>query len=86
MRKLIILCLLGFGLLIHAQYSDQNNRFNQPSQSHLEQNATAGDGDGDGDNPGNPGGVPIDNYIPILLTIGLACAVYFGSKQQRHKI
>ncbi len=89
MNRLILFCFITIGFLGSAQYADQDNRFNKANAEQQTPNtdatANAGDGEGDGGNPSNPGGVPIDDYLPGLMLMGIGLVAYYGYRQQQLK-
>lgn len=90
MNRLILFCFIIIGFLGSAQYADQDNRFNkanveqQASNTEVPTNDAGGNGE-DGDGPTNPGGVPIDDYLPGLMLMGIGLVAYYGYRQQQLK-
>lgn len=80
---------LGLVSFSYSQYGGEN-RFDQPTEEREPAKSTLEPMDGDGSvahRPGNPGAavVPIDDYIPGLLVLGLVMAGFATYQRQRQK-
>ncbi|MGX9984913.1 hypothetical protein [Soonwooa purpurea] len=89
MKKIIYTLLMTLGLVSfsYSQYGGAN-RFDQPTEEREPAKSTLEPMDGDGSvahKPGNPGGVPIDDYIPGLLVLGLVMTGFATYQRQRQK-
>lgn len=92
MRKLLYIgffVTIGFFDLVPAQYADQSNRFNQNQEmDNKQQRADASVEDqsvADGaqnKGPSNPGNLPIDDYIPLLMLAGIGLILYINKRKK----
>lgn len=74
MKKIIIMCSLVLSGLAFAEQSDNPFVYDEPSaETMAEGDAPAG--------PGDPNPAPIDQYVPVLLLVGLAIAFTYGKKR-----
>ena len=78
MKKITILIAFVFATSAFGQKTSKDYKFFEESNQNTEGEAAKA-----GEYPGTPGGdpSPIDNYIPVLVLIGLGMAVYFGRKK-----
>ena len=74
MRKIIIICSLILSGLAFADQSDNPYVYDEPETGTMaEGDAPAG--------PGDPNPAPIDQYIPVLVFVGIAMAFVYGRKR-----
>lgn len=75
MKKIIIMCSLVLSGLAFADQLDNPYVYDEPEMEKLaEGDVPAG--------PGDPNAAPIDQYIPVLLLVGLAIAFVYGRRKE----
>lgn len=92
MRKLVYIgffLLTSIGSLASAQYADQDNRFNQSQEHNSNQKEVSPstqeetiDKGAQNRGPSNPGDIPIDDYIPLLMLAGIGLVLYINKNKK----
>ena len=96
MRKYFTLLYVTFSVMSFAQFQDNvfdnNNKstVNQQSTAEADQSASLGvpaPGEHE-EGPGNPGAptVPIDDYLPMLIIIGLSLIIFYEKRLRKINI
>lgn len=86
MKKIILAVVLSMGYLITAQQEGNPFYDEENSAKKVELNEKSEDKDITAKGPGNPDGdddLPIDDYVPILLLIGLGVIVYHANLKNK---
>lgn len=73
MKKIMCASLLFYFGIAFSQYHDNDNVFNDKQETKVAE-------DDDGGFPGNPDGVPINQYIPFLIIFATSTIVYVKLK------
>jgi len=81
MRKILTIVVVLIGLGASAQYVDHENRFNESSTETSSQLQTETNKN-DGGPPGNPGAMPIDDYVPSIMFLGIGLILLVSKKKQ----
>jgi hypothetical protein len=75
MKKIIIMCSLVLSGFAFADQSDNPYIYDEPEMG------TMAEGDSPA-GPGDPGVVPIDQYIPMLVLAGVIIAFAYGRRKE----
>ena len=84
MRKIIAFVILFISLVVNAQGA---NRFSETedaaSINAMESSSREMTQELDDENPPNPGPVPIDDYLPLLLITAVGIIVHAGCRKRK---
>lgn len=82
MKKILLALLFSQFMWAQKAYNPNENIFNKSENQNTPEYEVEADPGGTGGIGGlDPEPVPIDDYIPALVAVGMGMAVYFGRKK-----